>query len=80
MTLCGEICKTSAVSSTLRPPFFHAQATKKAQFDDARFSCTSTMSSSVRVLFGPMAGYNYWVPKTFGFRLTKVGGQGILSH
>jgi hypothetical protein len=31
MTLCAEICKTSAVSSTLKPP-------KKAQFDDARFS------------------------------------------
>ena len=32
------------------------------------------------VLFGAMAGYNYWVPKTFGFRLTKVGGQGIVCH
>jgi hypothetical protein len=26
------------------------------------------------VLFGAMAGYNYWVSKTFGFRLTSVGG------
>jgi len=27
------------------------------------------------VLFGAMSGYNYWVPKTFGFRLTNVGGK-----
>jgi putative NADH-flavin reductase len=27
------------------------------------------------VLFDAMAGYNYWVPKTFGFRLTNVGAR-----
>jgi hypothetical protein len=32
MTLCGEICKFSAVYSTLNPP-------KKTELDDARFSC-----------------------------------------